>query len=106
MIGQGTFMKDRVYAFLLTVPKGMVVTYGEIARAVGHPRAARAVGNILHSNPDGDRYPCFRVVNRGGKISERYAFGGASEQARRLREEGVEVTEGRVDLERYGYYGS
>jgi hypothetical protein len=63
---------------------------------------ARAVGNALHKNPDPLGIPCFRVVNSKGECSGSFAFGGSDAQAERLRADGIEVVDGRVDLERYG----
>ena len=63
---------------------------------------ARAVGNALHRNPDPEHIPCFRVVNAKGELSGSFAFGGAVAQERLLREEGIEVVDGKVDLEKYG----
>ena len=91
----------RVYEFLTTIPKGKVVTYGITAFAVGHPGAARAVGNSLHHNPDGEKYPCFRVVNAEGRLAKHFGFGGMEEQKRRLIADGIEVDGDRVDLGRY-----
>lgn len=96
-------MKQKVYDFLLTIPKGKVVTYGQIAEALGNKHLARAVGNFLHVNPDPDRYPCHKVVNAQGKLSENFGFGGKEEQRRRLEKEGIEVVNGAVDLKKYGY---
>ena len=92
---------ERVYEYLKTVPKGKVVTYGMIALAIGLPRAARQVGNALHRNPYPVVIPCHRVVNREGRLAPAFAFGGVEVQARLLREEGVEVINGFVDLEQY-----
>ena len=92
---------DDVYAFLLTVPRGKVVTYGSLAAAIGRPGAARAVGNALHSNPCPEIYPCYRVVNSKGEPSAVFAFGGANEQLRLLKDDGVEINNGRVDLKKY-----
>jgi len=92
---------ERVYEYLKTVPKGKVVTYGMIALAIGRPRAARQVGNALHRNPYPVVIPCHRVVNREGRLAPAFAFGGVEVQARLLREEGVEVINGFVDLEQY-----
>jgi len=64
---------------------------------------ARAVGNALHENPDPENIPCFRVVNAEGKCSGSFAFGVPDEQAKRLREDGIEVVNNRVDLEKYGW---
>ncbi len=98
-------MREPVYRYLTTIPRGRVVTYGQIAAAVGHPGAARAVGNILHRNPDGDAYPCYKVVNSRGELSKMYAFGGIEAQAKRLMADGIAVADGRVDLGRYGWKG-
>ena len=96
-------MTEKVYRFLKTIPKGNVVTYGQIARALGNPYAARAVGNILHNNPDPATIPCHRVVNRKGELSAAYAFGGREAQRKRLEEEGIVLeADGTVDLEKYG----
>lgn len=96
-------MKEKVYGFLKTVPKGKVVTYGQIAEAAGNPRAARAVGNILHSNPNGEEIPCYKVVDTKGRLSEHYAFGGIEKQKERLEKEGIEVKNYRVDLNKYKF---
>ena len=96
-------MKQKVYDYLLKVPKGNVVTYGEIAMALGNKNLARVVGNILHQNPDPDKYPCFKVVNSKGELSKNFAFGGLAGQTKKLESEGIEVKNGRVDLNKYGY---
>lgn len=65
-------------------------------------KCAGAVGNALHKNPNPDEIPCYRVVNAKGELSGAFAFGGADEQANRLRADGIEVIDGRVDLDKYG----
>ena len=92
---------SEVYAMVRQVPAGKVVTYGQVARLIGHPGAARAVGNALHHNPDDMRTPCFKVVNSEGYLSGAFAFGGIYEQRDRLRADGVEVVNFRVDLKKY-----
>lgn len=67
--------KQIVYEYLATIPKGKVTTYGKIAEYLGNKNLARTVGNILHSNLDGEKYPCYKIVNSRGKLSEKYAFG-------------------------------
>ena len=62
----------------------------------------RAVGNALHKNPNPDEIPCYRVVNAKGELSGAFAFGGADEQAKRLKDDGIEVIDGRVNLDKYG----
>lgn len=90
-----------IYNYLTTIPKGKVVTYGQIAEYLGNKHLARAVGNALHKNPDGDKYPCYKVVNSKGQLSPAYAFGGIEEQKRRLEADGIEVVNYAVDLEKY-----
>lgn len=94
-------MQPQVLEYLLTIPRGKVVTYGQIAEALGCPGAARAVGNALHKNPDGDKYPCYKVVNSKGELSGRFAFGGIMIQQERLEADGIEVINNRVDLKKY-----
>ena len=83
------------------IPKGKVATYGQVAELAGDKRMARAVGNALHKNPDPDNIPCFRVVNAKGELAGEFAFGGAGEQAKLLEADGIEVSDGRVNLETY-----
>lgn len=92
----------RIYEAVKRIPKGHVATYGKIAEMAGEPRMARAVGNALHKNPDPEHIPCFRVVNAKGELARAFAFGGQNVQAELLRADGVEVINGRVDLEKYG----
>lgn len=92
----------RIYEAVKKIPKGHVATYGQIAEMAGNPRMSRAVGNALHKNPDPLHIPCFRVVNSKGELAGAFAFGGGKAQAELLREDGVEVVNGKVDLEKYG----
>ncbi len=94
---------NKIYTYLTTIPNGKVTTYGQIAEHLGNKRLARAVGNALHKNPDGDKYPCYKVVNSKGQLSPAYAFGGIEEQKRRLEADGIEVVNYAVDLEKYLY---
>ena len=92
----------RIYEAVKKIPKGHVATYGQIAEMAGNPRMSRAVGNALHKNPDPLHIPCFRVVNSKGELAGAFAFGGGKAQAELLREDGVEVVDGKGDLEKYG----
>lgn len=92
----------RIYEAVKKIPRGKVATYGQIAAMAGNPRMARAVGNALHHNPDPVHIPCYRVVNAQGYLSGAFAFGGRNEQKRRLETDGIEVTDNRVDLDKYG----
>lgn len=93
--------KQAVYDFLTTIPKGKVVTYGQIGEYLGSRKLARTVGNILHQNPDGEKYPCYKVVNAQGRLSAQYAFGGMEAQKQKLEAEGIVIEKDKVDLKMY-----
>lgn len=96
-------MKEKVYAFLTTIPKGKVATYGQIAAHLGNKNLSRAVGNILHNNPDPGRFPCHRVVSSKGQVASHFAFGGGVAQRALLEQEGIVFeSNGRIDLKKYG----
>ena len=92
----------RIYEAVKRIPQGHVATYGKIAEMAGNPRMSRAVGNALHKNPDPEHIPCFRVVNSKGELAGAFAFGGGSVQKELLEADGVEVIDGKVNLEKYG----
>ena len=92
---------ERIYEVVKRIPTGKVATYGQVAAMAGNPRWARVVGYALHANPDPEHIPCFRVVNRFGEVSKAFAFGGKNMQIALLQAEGVEVTDGKVDLSKY-----
>ena len=94
-------MKEKVYGFLKTIPTGKVVTYGQIAEYLGNRRLARVVGNILHNNPNEDKYPCYKVVDSKGNLSKHFAFGGIEKQKEKLEKEGIIVSDYKVDLNQY-----
>ena len=73
-----------VYDATRAIPPGHTATYGEIAARVGHPDAARAVGQALGANPVPIVVPCHRVVGAGGKLVGFSAPGGTSTKARML----------------------
>ena len=91
----------RIYEAVKTIPRGRVATYADVAEIAGDRKMARAVGNALHKNPDPSTIPCHRVVNSKGELAGEYAFGGAWKQAQILESEGVEVIDGKVNLEKY-----
>lgn len=94
-------MKEEVYEFLRTIPKGKVVTYGQIAEYLGNKKLARVVGNILHNNPNENKYPCYKVVNGNGNLSKHFAFGGIEKQKEKLEKDGIVVNNYKVDLDKY-----
>ncbi|MDO4943335.1 MAG: methylated-DNA--[protein]-cysteine S-methyltransferase [Lachnospiraceae bacterium] len=92
----------RIYEAVKRIPKGKVATYGQIAELAGNKKMARAVGNALHKNPDPDLIPCYKVVNAKGELAKAFVFGGEEAQAKLLEAEGIHVSDGKVDLGKYG----
>lgn len=91
-----------IYDIVMQIPVGNVATYGQIARLAGNPRYSRVVGYALHVNPRPGIIPCHRVVNREGRLSPAFAFGGENIQRQLLENEGIEfLDDGRVDLSKY-----
>jgi methylated-DNA-[protein]-cysteine S-methyltransferase len=95
--------EERVWKLMESIPKGRVTTYALIAKKL-NTRAYRAVGNACRKNPYAPRVPCHRVVRSDGSIG---GFGGKTsgmsveKKIRMLREEGVEIRDGKVaDFER------
>ena len=87
------FDRFELYALLQKIPYGKVITYGQAAALLGNRGWARAVGNALHRNPDGEKYPCYKVVHGDGSLCEAFVFGGVGEQQCRLENEGIEISE-------------
>lgn len=82
--------RQRIYALVAQIPKGEVMTYGQIAVLVGSPRAARIVGGVAHwGDPD---LPWQRVVMKDGSLAPGYP-GGTAGHAAALKAEGVEISE-------------
>lgn len=95
---------EKVYGIVKRIPKGKVMSYGQIAKLLGKPKAARAVGLALHCNKDPENIPCHRVVNNQGRISSGYAFGGPEIQKKLLQREGIIFNEyEKIDLDKFRY---
>lgn len=90
-----------VYSLVAKIPKGKVMTYGQVGKALS--MNPRHVGRILHENTDPEGIPCHRVVNSRGRVAEKYAFGGGEIQARKLMAEDVEFAGKRVNLQKCLY---
>ena len=94
---------EKIYRVVKQIPYGKVATYGQVAMLAGNPRWARVVGYALHNNPDPENIPCYRVVNRQGRVAPAFAFGGADIQRELLEKEGIVFeSDGHIDLEKYG----
>jgi methylated-DNA-[protein]-cysteine S-methyltransferase len=89
---------EKVWKLMEEIPKGRVTTYREIAKKL-NTKAYRAVGNSCRKNPYAPRVPCHRVVRSDGTIG---GFGGKTsgktveEKTRMLRNENVEVKDGKI----------
>jgi methylated-DNA-[protein]-cysteine S-methyltransferase len=66
--GHASITDQDVYVLLSKIPPGKVSTYGDIAKALGHPKAARAIRRIIANNPNPISIPCHRVVKSNGEI--------------------------------------
>ena len=71
------------------IPKGQVRTYGWIAKRIGKPKSARAVGRALGKNPFAPTVPCHRVVGADGRLTGYSGAGGVAQKRRMLKAEGV-----------------
>ena len=96
-----TKFSDSVYAMTSLIPMGKVTTYGAIAKAIGLPGAARAVGQALGANPNPIIVPCHRVVRSDGVLGGYSGGEGPRTKAKLLGREGVQVSAGRVNLGKY-----
>lgn len=85
------------------IPAGKVTSYGELAALAGLGRAARWVGRTLSQLPPDTRLPWHRVLGAGGRLSLPAGSPSGDEQRARLREEGLTISNNRVDMRRHGW---
>jgi methylated-DNA-protein-cysteine methyltransferase-like protein len=90
---------DPVFRFVQRIPRGRVLTYGALAKALRLPGGARSAGRAMAATPSGKGIPWHRVVGEHGKILIREPY--ASLQRKLLESEGIAVLESRVNLERH-----
>jgi len=95
-----------VWKVVSEIPAGHVLTYGEVARLAGLPKAARRVSQALRRAPRHMELPWHRVINAQGKISFPENSSGWKRQKDRLEDEGVIFLNGKVNLEQFGYRGA
>ena len=90
----GMTFSQRVWALTARIPRGQVVTYGDLAKEL--KSVSRAVGSALHRNPYAPKVPCHRVVGSDGRL---VGFaGGLPAKRRLLQEEGIRMKGDKVDL--------
>ncbi len=92
---------DPVYRFVKKIPRGRVIAYGEIARALRLSGGARAVGFAMAACPSGRGIPWHRVIGAGGRV--RMPEPHASLQRKLLASEGVPVESGKIDMKLHGW---
>ena len=90
--------KNRVYKLTEAIPKGKVATYGLLARLAGNPKAARAVGLFMKTNPNAPMVPCHRVVARNGNLTGYSGGEGVKTKKDMLLKEGVSFKGDKVNL--------
>lgn len=96
---------EKVHEIVRRIPKGRVMTYGQIAALLGVPRGARAVGWALHWVVDDANVPCQRVVNRYGGLAAGYGWGGQVAHKADLLTDGVTVRDDfTIDLKEYQWW--
>jgi methylated-DNA-[protein]-cysteine S-methyltransferase len=83
--------QQKVYRAIMKIPEGKVLTYGEVAKRIGHPGAARAVGTALSKNQDAPIIPCHRVIASDGKMGGYSGKGGIKGKIKLLKKEGYLV---------------
>lgn len=86
--------RQRVEAVVRDIPRGRVLSYGEVAKRAGAPGAARAVGTLMRKNTD-EGVPCHRVVRSDGSLGE-YNRGGEKRKQELLIREGVRMRKGKI----------
>ncbi|MDR0384001.1 MAG: MGMT family protein [Christensenellaceae bacterium] len=96
-------MFGEFYEVVKNIPKGVVMSYGQVAIAAGFPHCARQVGYALHKNPDPQNIPCHRVVFADGGLSKSFAFGGINRQRELLQSEGVRFIDEKVNMAECGF---
>lgn len=102
---KGEHYRQKFYLVINSIPRGKVLTYGQVAQMAGYPRMARAVGRALKELPKGSQLPWFRVINAKGELS--FASQSASYQRQRqaLEAEGVVFIGHKISLKDYRWNG-
>lgn len=94
-------IEEIVWQIVASIPKGNVVTYGQVARLAAYPNHARAVGSILRKLPSDTSLPWYRVVNAQGKLSFVENSDAYKKQQLLLESEGVKFNNMKLSLTSY-----
>jgi O-6-methylguanine DNA methyltransferase len=90
-MNEGTAFQKKVWSEIDKIPRGEVVTYSQIAKNMGHPKAARAVANACGANPNPITTPCHRVICSNGDIGGYSGSGGVKKKKELLENEGISI---------------
>ncbi|MFA5999818.1 MAG: MGMT family protein [Candidatus Paceibacterota bacterium] len=85
----GTEFQKKVWKALTQIPRGKTITYKDLAKKVGKPKAVRAVANAVGANPCAPMVPCHRVVRSDGTLGGYSGKGGIKTKVKLLKKEGV-----------------
>ena len=86
---KGTVFQLKVWNYLKKIPRGKVITYLDLAKAIKMPKAVRAVANAVGKNPHPPKIPCHRVIRSDGKLGGYSAPGGIKTKKKLLKMEGI-----------------
>lgn len=89
---------SKVYKVVKKIPRGKVLTYKQVAKLAGNPKAFRAVGTAMKLNPDIKNIPCHRVVGSDGTMRGYSAGSGIITKTKLLKKEGVKFLGDRVNF--------
>ena len=85
---KGTHFQIKVWKYLKKIPRGKVITYLEVAKAVRKPKSVRAVANAIAKNPYPPVIPCHRVIRTDGRLGGYSGKGGIKTKRKLLKKEG------------------
>lgn len=89
---------EKVYRIVRKIPAGKVTTYKATAKAIGKPKAARAVGNALNKSPGMPQVPCHRVIRSDGSVGG-YAH-GTKKKIKILKKEGIVIKNNKIEIKK------
>ena len=89
MTFKGTKFQIKVWKYLITIPKGQLRTYLDVAKAIRRPKAVRAVANAIGKNPYAPKVPCHRVIRSDGRLGGYSGPGGIKTKKKLLKMEGI-----------------
>ena len=88
---KGTKFQLKVWSYLRKIPRGNLKTYSQVAKAIGKPRAVRAVANAIGKNPNAPKIPCHRVIRSDGSLGGYSGRGGIKTKRFLLKKEGIRL---------------